>query len=525
VRKQVLLLFFLTAMAVVACSESNDKATTGEANRSLVRGIGGDPESLDPGLAEDVHAFAVLIDTFEGLVTENAAGQLVPGVAESWDISEDATTYTFHFRENVRWSNGDPVVASDFVRAMRRVADPESMSPYASLLAPILNFDDVMAGRKAPDALAITAISDEVLEIRLAAPANHFLAVLALPVASPRHESGDASIGNGAFVVTDRQPGARIQARKNRHYRDAGTVYFDEVIYLPIVDPMLEFNMFRAGELDLSHNIPDATVADMLRDGRTDAHISASLSMYYLAFDMTAPPFDDLALRQALSMAIDRRAIVKMLGRGDQPAFSVVPPGVSDYDNTAYDWADWTDEERWQQARQQYQAAGYDDDNPLQITLMYDAGGVHERIALAVTAMWRDTLGVNASIEKREWKYFLETRDQRDEWDVMRFAWAGDYNAPNTFLDIFRSHDAQNLAGYASAAYDKLMADAANQGDRQAAARLLRSAENVALNDYPIAPLYFYSSKHMVDPSIGGFQDNIVNRHASRFLFRKPATN
>lgn len=521
-RNSVFLSLLIIASILGACSERDKTAETGEANRSLVRGIGGSPETLDPGLAEDVHAFTVLVDTYEGLVTENADGQLVPGVAESWNISEDATTYTFHLRKDARWSNGDAVVASDFVRAMRRVADPNSQSPYASLLAPILNFDDVMAGREAPNALAVTAISNEVLEVRLAAPANHFLALLALPVAFPRHESGDVSIGNGAFVITDHQAGARIRARKNTHYRDVDAVYFDEVIYLPIVDPMLEFNMFRTGELDMSHNIPDAMVAGMLSDGRTDAHISASLSMYYLAFDMSGPPFDDLSLRQALSMAIDRRAIVAMLGRGDQPAFSVVPPGISGYDNTAYDWADWAEEKRQQEAVKLYQAAGYDDMNPLQITLLYDAGGVHERIALAVTAMWRDTLGVDASIEKREWKYYLVTRDLRNEWDVMRFAWVGDYNAPNTFLDIFRSYDEQNLAGYSSAAYDELMADAASQIDQQVAARLLRSAEDVVLKDYPIAPLYFYASKHMVAPSVGGFEDNIVDRHASRFLFRIP---
>ena len=206
-RKSVFLSLLIISLVLCACGENNDVAMTGEANRSLVRGIGGDPETLDPGLAEDVHAFAVLIDTFEGLVTENAAGQLVPGVAESWDISEDATTYTFKFRKNVRWSNGDPVVASDFVRAMRRVADPQSLSPYASLLAPILNFDDVVTGRRTPDALAVTAVSDGTLEIRLADPANHFLAVLALPIAFPRHKSGDVSIGNGAFVVTHRQAG------------------------------------------------------------------------------------------------------------------------------------------------------------------------------------------------------------------------------------------------------------------------------------------------------------------------------
>jgi oligopeptide transport system substrate-binding protein len=236
---------------------------------------------------------------------------------------------------------------------------------------------------------------------------------------------------------------------------------------------------------------------------------------------MAGPPFDNPALRQSLSMAIDRRVIVRVLGRGDQAAFSIVPPGVNGYQSATYAWADWSKEERRNKARQLYNGAGYEDSNPLSITLMYDAGGIHEKIALAVTAMWREVLGFDAILEKREWKYFLDSRELRDEWDVMRFAWVGDYNAPNTFLDIFRSGDEQNLAAYSSTDFDGLMSDAAQQNDPRAAAELQRSAEDVVLNDYPIVPLYFYASKHLVDTSIGGFTDNIVDRHASRFLFRK----
>jgi oligopeptide transport system substrate-binding protein len=506
VQKQTLSCVLFLLLALFACAEKNDSAVATVPDRTLTRGIGGDPETLDPSVAEDVHAFSVLIDTFEGLVSENAAGELVPGVAERWEISDDAKVYTFHLRDSARWSNGDPVVADDFVRALRRVMDPQTLSPYASLLSAV----DQLEAR-----------SDRILEISLATPASHFLAVLALPVTFPRHESGDTSISNGAYVLTNRIPGASIHTRKNEHYWNADAVFFDDVYYLPIVNPTAEFNMFRAGEVDVTHNIPDAQVAGMQRDGLAEAHISASLGLYYLAFDMTSPPFDESRLRQSLSMAIDRQAIVGMLGRGDQPAFSIVPPGVSGYDSVTYAWTDWSHEERRKQALQLYNQAGYDDDNPLSITLMYDAGGVHEKIVLAVTAMWRDVLGVDATIEKREWTYFLDTRDLRDDWDVMRFAWVGDYNAPNTFLDIFRSGDEQNLAAYANAAYDELIGEAASQRDRQKAAELLRTAEAIALNDYPIAPLYFFASKHMVDTSIGGFQENIVDRHASRFLFRK----
>ncbi len=505
-RNQTLSCLLFLLLALFACAEKDDSAIATNPDRTLSRGIGGDPETLDPGVAEDVHAFSVLIDTYEGLVTENTAGDLVPGVAERWDVSDDARVYTFHLRDNARWSNGDAVIAPDFVRAMRRVLDPQTLSPYGSLLSAIEKLE---------------ARSDRVLEIRLANPASHLLAVLALPVAFPRHESGDTSISNGAYVLTSRIPGASIQVQKNQHYWNSSAVFFERVNYLPIVDPLAEFNMFRAGELDVTHNIPDAQVAKMLRDELPEAHVWASLSLYYLAFDLTGPPLDKPGLRQSLSMAIDRRAIVTMLGRGDQPAFSIVPPGVSGYQSASYTWAAWSDDDRRNKARQLYNMAGYEDNDPLPITLMYDAGGIHETIALAVTAMWRDVLGVDATIEKREWKYFLDTRELRDDWDVMRFAWVGDYNAPNTFLDIFRSGDEQNLAAYSSADFDSLMASAAQQSDPRAAAELQRSAEDVLLNDYPIAPLYFYASKHLVNTSIGGYTDNIVDRHASRFLFRK----
>jgi oligopeptide transport system substrate-binding protein len=505
-QKPTLSLLLVLLLALFACAEKDDSAIASSPDRILTRGIGGDPETLDPGLAEDVHAFSVLIDTYEGLVTENAAGELVPGIAERWDVSDDAKTYTFHLRENARWSNGDPVIAPDFVRAIRRVLDPETLSPYGSLLSAIEKLE---------------ARSDQILEISLATPASHFLAVLALPVAFPRHESGDTSISNGAYRLIRRIPGASIQVQKNPHYRNSAAIFFETVNYLPIVDPIAEFNMFRTGELDVTHNIPDAQVAEMLRDDLGEAHIWASLSLYYLAFDVTGPPLDQSGLRQSLSMAIDRKAIVRMLGRGDQPAFSIVPPGVSGYQSASYTWAAWSDEERRNEARQLYNMAGYDDNNPLSITLMYDAGGIHETIAVAVTAMWRDVLGIDATLEKREWKYFLDTRELRDDWDVMRFAWVGDYNAPNTFLDIFRSSDVQNLAAWSSADFDSLMANAAQQSDPRAAAELQRSAEDVLLNDYPIAPLYFYASKHLVNTSIGGYKDNIVDRHASRFLFRK----
>ncbi len=242
------------------------------------------------------------------------------------------------------------------------------------------------------------------------------------------------------------------------------------------------------------------------------------MALYYLAFDLSEAPLDTRSLRQALTMAIDREQLVTLMGRGEQAAYGVVPPGVAAYESVAFHWQDLSKDDREQRAKDLYALAGYSPANPLNIDLVYDAGDIHERVALAVTAMWREVLGVETRLDKKEWKYFLDTRDQRGEWDVMRFAWFGDYNAASTFLDIFRAGNAQNLAGYQSARYDELLSAAASHNDVQAAASLMHDAEAQLIGDYPIAPLYFFVSKHLVRSHVLGFEGNVMDRHPSRYL-------
>jgi oligopeptide transport system substrate-binding protein len=237
-----------------------------------------------------------------------------------------------------------------------------------------------------------------------------------------------------------------------------------------------------------------------------------------LAFDLTEPPLDNRLLRQALNMAIDRDRLVSLIGRGEQAAFGIVPPGVANHEGVRFAWQDLPAETRHKQAQELYRRAGYSDDMPLALRLTYDTGDIHERIALAVSSMWRDVLGIDISIRKLEWQYFLANRDNRAEWQVMRFAWSGDYDDASTFMNIFRSNDPQNLAAYANPDYDKLVADASAEQNDQRRAALMQNAEAMLLADYPIAPLYFYVSKHMVSPGITGFENNILDRHPSRFL-------
>ena len=246
------------------------------------------------------------------------------------------------------------------------------------------------------------------------------------------------------------------------------------------------------------------------------------LALYYLAFDVSEAPFDNASIRQALSMAIDRGALVRVTGRGERPAYGLVPDGVNRYAPARVGWRSMSPDERLAKARELYAQAGYSADDPLELTLLYDASDIHETIALAVSEMWRTRLGVEVRLDKREWKYFLATRSNRDEWQGMRFAWTGDFDHPAAFADLFRSTSPQNLPGYASEEYDRLVSRAEATVDPGEQMRLYAEAEALLLADAPIVPLYFYVSKHLVSPAVSGYESNVFDRHPSRYLAKQP---
>ncbi len=505
------ILAVLAAVVGVNAGCQGESGAPADATTVIYRGNGGEPGSLDPALAEDIHAFSILADLYEGLVTQSADGSLEPGVAKAWTVSEDGLTYTFAIREDAFWSNGERVTADHFVYTYDRVTAPASTSAYAFLLDPIQRY---------------VAIDELTLEIQLAEPVPHLLALLSMPVAYPvpamdvdsdSFVRPDKFVGNGAYRLVSREVGGAIRLRRNPHFRE--TVAIDEIVYLPIVDPLSELNMFRAGELDITHTIPTEHIS-AVRESMPDAvRITPSLALYYLAFDLTEPPLDDGRLRQALNMAVDRQQLVEIIGRGERPAFGIVPGGIAGYEGAQFSWQHLSGEERIAQARRLYEEAGYNEDTPLTIKYTYDTGDIHEKIALAVSSMWRAALGVEVTLEKKEWQYFLDTRDQRSEWQVMRFAWFGDYNHASTFTNIFRTMDEQNLPNFSDPRYDELLAAASRAREPARQAELLAEAEGLLLGEYPVAPLYFYVSKHLVAPRIGGFEHNALDRHPSRYLY------
>jgi len=387
-----------------------DAAITPNDAGILRRGNGGDPETLDPSRAESIHAFNVLRDLYEGLVTEGPDGTLMPGAASAWEVSADGRVYTFHLRDKVKWSNGMPVTAGEFVASFRRTLAPESQSAYAFLLDPIKNSAAVASGRMPPAELGVRAVDRLTLQIELAAPAGYFPGILAMPIAFPLfgeeafdpRQFGDPSsfVGNGPYVLRSRDPDARIRLERNPRFRESGQVQMRFVDYYPIADAQAEFSMYRAGELDITATVPPAQIANLRRTRADELRISPSLGLYYIAFDLKEPRLDDRRLRQALSMAIDRETLADIVGRGEQAAYGIVPDGVMRYRPARYAWQSVSRQARESRARALYKDAGFGDASALALTLMYDAGDIHETVALTVTAMWRDVLGVETHLDK-----------------------------------------------------------------------------------------------------------------------------
>ena len=525
----------LVALPVIAlltlhgCGPSGEGMSHSDAAPVIVRrGNGEDPETLDPARAEGVHSFSVLTDLYEGLLALDADGSVVAGVAESWEVSDDGLRYTFHLRDDAKWSNGSAVTAGDFVNGMRRTLQPDTASAYSFLLYPVRNAEAVARGRLPVTELGVSARDKTTFIIDLHAPAPYLLSILTMPIAFPLFDDGgdpagrfadpDRFIGNGPFLLTDWQPGSRIRLRRNPAFREADTVAIDEVHYLPISEPMTELNMYRAGELDITFAVPGSHIPALKQTHAAELRIAPFLALYYLAFDLSEAPFDNPALRRALSMAIDRDALVRITGRGEQPAFGLVPGSVNGYEPARFSWMSLAPEARLEQARALYAQAGYSAAAPLQVTLLYDAADIHETIALAVSEMWRKDLGVDVRLEKREWKHLLAARENPAEWQAMPFAWSGDYDHPATFTDLFHSASPQNLPGYANDRYDALLDEAQATIDRADQMRLYAAAEAVALEDVPIAPLYFFVSKHLVSPAVAGFETNALDRHPSRYF-------
>jgi len=513
---------------VTSCGESEPEAP---AVPTLNRGLLSDPESLDIHKARSTQAAEVQRDIGEGLMSYSANGELIGGVAESWSVTDDGRTYTFKLRENARWSNGDAVTADHFVFALRRLVDPATAAFYAQAVAAINNASEIVAGNLAPAELGVVAEDAQTLVINLEQPTPYFLNLLTHPSTFPLHpglveEHGDNFarpeflLSNGAYQLVAWEPASQIRLVRNEHYWNNAATSIDAVHYHVVTQELTQLNRFRAGELDTTDTIPPENFAAIREQFGDQMRIAPYLGVFYYGYNLTKPPFaDNPALRQALSMAVDRETLVeKVIGRGEAPAYSWVPPGVNNYEPIQFGYAGMSQAERNATARRLYHEAGYSRDNPAQIELRYNTSDIQQRIALAVQAMWAETLGVETTLVNEEFQVLLANMREAEVTQVFRSSWIGDYNDAHTFLSILESDNPANMPRFKNKAFDNLMDQAAAQVDLHKRRLFLEEAERVLLREHPVIPLYFFVSKHLVSPRVRGWGDNVLDYHYSQHL-------
>jgi ABC-type oligopeptide transport system substrate-binding subunit len=489
----------------------------------LRRGLGPEPDSLDIHQAQGLAALQVLRDTHEGLLTFDAAGEVAPGVAESWQVSADGLHYRFTLRADARWSNGDQLLAEDFVRGWQAALAPASQARTAALLEPIRHAAAIMRGAQDPLALGVRAEGERLLLVELERPTPWLLELLAHPVAFPLHRAATSDISkrpvNGAFVVSEAVPHGHIRLSPNSHFHAADSVQLAGVDYLPIEDAGSELARYRAGELHITETIPPGRFQWLQVQLPQELHIAPYLGSFWLGINLRRAPLGDSAdLRRALSLALDRATLVRVVtGAGELPAWGVVPPGIGGFRPPADPAADLADGERQAEARRLFEKAGYGPQRPLDVQLRFNTSSQHRRLAVAVAAMWKQVLGVNTELLHEEWKVFVNNRRQGVVTQVFRGGWIADYADPTSFLDLFAGGAELNTTFYDNRQYDQLLLKAAGASGSQRL-HLVEQAEALLMRDTPVIPLYYYVSRHLVKPSVRGYQDNPRDVHLSRYL-------
>ena len=490
---------------------------------------GGDPASLDPHQLSGDWENRIAGDIFEGLVTEDIGAEPIPGQAESWEISDDGLTYTFSLREGIVWSDGTPVTAEDFVFSFRRLMDPENAAQYAYLQYPIENAEAVNAGDMPVEELGVRAIDDATLEITLERPTPYFIGALThytaypIPAHAIEEHGGDwvqpgNIVTNGPYVPVEWVPNSHVLTERNPEYWDAESVSIEGVRFEPAEDIASAFKRYRAGEFDIMTGMPKDQYAWIQENMPGEARVSPFAGLYYYVMNHEVPPFDDVDVRTALSMAVNREVIgPQVLGTGEIPAFSWVPPGMANYgEPETVEWKDVAYPERVEQAKSLMEGAGFGPDSPLELTLRYNTDDNHRRVAVAIASMWKP-LGVEVELFNTETKVHYDDI-RAGEFQVARAGWLADYNDADNFLNLLKGGIEFNYGNYESAEFDRLMDEANATADADEREALLREAERVALADAAAIPIYYYLSENLVSPKVQGFEDNAFDIHRTRWL-------
>ncbi len=511
--------------------------TTGEelaADQSFTyRLLDGIP-SLDPQLVEAVDSSNVVRDLFEGLLNQDALGKNIPGVATSFDVSEDKTTYTFHLRKS-NWSNGDPVTAHDFVYSWRRAVDPKTASPYSWYMEmmSIKNGAAITKDGMDPKELGVKAIDDYTFEVTLDAPLPYFPSMVTHTTTFPSHQATvekfgknwtrpENIVGNGAYILTNWTLKEKNVRERNTKYWDNANTILDKVTALVINDENQALIRFKAGDLDKTE-IPAGQYPAMKKSNPSEAFSFPRLCNYYYTFNLSESgpeAFKDVRVRKALSYALDRNVIVKNVLKGGQfPAYTFTPAATAGFEVPEVAYATWTQKERDAKAVALLAEAGFSKSNPLKFDMIYNTDEAHKKIATVISQMWKQKLGVNAVLSNQEWKTFLETRKKQD-FELARGAWCGDYNEASTFLDLVTTQAGYNHGKWLNTEVDELMSAAKTSATPNVN---YTRVEQIMADEMPVIPVYHYTGIYMIRDTLKGWPIKNVQQTIYSRTFYKTA--
>ncbi|MGY4109021.1 peptide ABC transporter substrate-binding protein [Aeromonas encheleia] len=512
----------LLALLGAACVQAADvpPGTQLAAEQAVVRHLKDEPTSLSPLKLVGLPELQVLRDLYEGLLTQGPDGKVLPGVAERWE-SEDNQQFTFHLRPDARWSNGDPVRAADFVYGWRKLVDPKEAATFAwfAQLAHFTNVDEIVAGKLAPEELGVEALDDHTLRVRLSQPVPYFLSLLTHPSLSPLHRASMEQygtqwtqpgklIGNGAFVLSHRVVNEKLELTPNPYYWDRAHTVLTRVTFVPINQESSATKRYLAGDLQITESFPKELYQKLMKQIPGEVYTPEQLGTYYYAFNTRQAPLNDVRVRKALSYSIDRGLIAnKVLGTGEKPAYHFTPDVTTGFEPAANLLSSSSQRELDEKARALLKEAGYGPTKPLKLTLLYNTAEIHKKMALAIASLWKQKLGAQVELTNQEWKTYLDSR-QSGQFEVIRSSWVADYNDPSAFLGLWGSHHSGNMARFANARYDELLALAARSQDERERARLFDEAETILLDEAPIAPIYQYTNARLIKPWLKGYPIN-----------------
>lgn len=515
---------FLSLLLLLGCGKPHERADLVFINSAEI-------ETLDPALITDQVSMRLGESLFEGLCRLNDQGKAEPGMAERWDVSEDKKRYTFHLRAAIRWSNGDPVTAQDFVRSWERVLNPATAADYAPQLYPLLNakaYND----SKITDfsQVGVRALDDRTLECTLENPIPYWIDLCAfmtlVPVHMPTLEKHGGSwikpgrlVGNGPYLLEDWRIDDHIRLRKNPDYWDAANVRMKTVDVLPITEANTAMNYFLTGQADLMMDkgmVPVSLVPKLKQ--QEYFHTGPFLGTWFIRANVTKAPFNDPRVRLAFSLAVDRKRIVEKITQlGEQTAMSFTPPGAGkNYQPPA------GPEFNPQRARELLAEAGFPEGKGFpRVEYLYLPLPIERNIAVELQDMWRENLGVTVSLTKQEQKIWLSSMRELS-YDLCRSSWVGDYNDPNTFLECFTIGNGNNRTGWKNPRYDELIASAAREADVVKRHVLFQEAEKILVSEEaPIFPVYHYVGVQFRREKLAGVQANLIDDHPFRCMYWK----